>query len=338
MLDIFRSDAFSIVSLTEAINKIKFVPGYLGGSGLFTPDSISTTTVGIEEQGGILKLVAPSPRGAPGNTLDKALRKMRYLSVPHFEINDAVMAEEVQGVRAFGSETGTEAVMTKVGQRMQVAGQSLEVTKEFSRIGAVKGVITYADSSTLSLFTEFEVSQVTEIDFDLDNASPAAGALRKKCASVVRTMGAQLDGVPFSGLESLCGDAFFDDLIAHVEVRATYLQQAEASELRQGYLSGGQVWGMFQFGGIRWINYRGSVGATTFVDTDKCHIYPIGVPGLFKEVHAPADYIETVNTMGRPYYTKQYQMQNDKGIHLDTQTNVLHYCTRPNALIPGRRT
>ena len=50
----------------------------------------------------VLTLVGPTPRGGPGHTMPKARRSMRMLGVPHFEINDAIMAEEVQGVRPFG--------------------------------------------------------------------------------------------------------------------------------------------------------------------------------------------------------------------------------------------
>lgn len=338
MLDIFKSDAFSVVSLTDAVQKLKFVPGRLTEMGLFTETSIATTTVSIEEADGVLKLVAPTPRGGPGVTMDKAKRAMRSIAVPHFEINDAVMAEEVQGIRAFGSETELDQVSAKVISRLGEARQSLKSTLEYARVGAVIGVVTYADSTTLDLFSTFGVSQDAEIDFDLDNATPAAGVLRKKCAGVLRQVATNLDGVPVSGLRAICGDAFFDDLIAHTEVRATYLNQVQAAELRGGYVNAGMSYGSFEFGGIVWENYRGSVGGTTFVNTDKCHIYPVGVPGLFRTVYAPADYVETVNTLGRDMYVKQYEMPNGKGIHLDTQMNALNYCTRPKSLIKGKRT
>jgi len=339
MLDVFKGDAFSITSLTDAINKLKFVPGRLSASGLFINSAISTTTVSIEEKDGVLKLVAPSPRGAPGETMDKAKRTMRSLVVPHFEINDAVYAEEVQNVRPFGDESGLETVQMKIMERMAEAGASLMMTLEHARVGAVIGVITYADASTLNLFTEFGVSQEGEIDFDLDNATPAAGALRKKCAGVYRQVAGILDGVPFSGLRAFCGDNFFDDLLAHTEVRATYDGWSEAKILREGYIeANGQSYGAFEFGGIVWENYRGSYGGTPFVNADKCHIFPEGVPGLFRTVFAPADYVETVNTLGRPMYSKQYEMKNGKGVNLDTQMNALNYCTRPKSLIKGKRT
>jgi hypothetical protein len=340
MLDIFKDDAFSVVALTDAINKLKFVPGRIGQMGLFMESGVATTSVAIEEKDGLLTLVAPTPRGGTGTTLDKKKRAVRSLMVPHFEIPDAVMAEEVQGVRAFGSENVVETIQGKLAERGMQHSQSLEATHEYARIGAVKGLITYADGSTLDLFNFFDVSQLTEVDFDLDNASPASGALRKKCTTVVRSIGTELDGVPFSGVHSLCGDAFFDDLIAHPEVVASYQGTDMASVLRAGVIlpQGNKVWSAFEFGGIIWENYRGAVGGTSFVDTDKAHIFPTGAPGLFRTYFAPADYIETVNTMGKRLYQKQYDMPNGKGIHLDSQMNALDICTRPRTLVKAKRT
>lgn len=333
MLDVFNSDGFSVVSLTDAINNIKFVPGRIGAMGLFQETSISETYIAIEQQDGVLELVPPTPRGGPGVTLGDNRRTLRNLAIPHFEINDSVMAAAIQSVRAWGSETETETVQGKLAEKFAVHSQSLEATQEYARIGAIKGVVTYADASSLDLFSTFGVTQETEVDFDLDNATPASGALRKKCAGVVRTIAVNLGGVPYSGIGAMVGDAFFDDLIAHPEVRETYLGWVAAQELRNGY-----AYGAFPFGGILWENYRGAVGSTSFIDTNKAHIFPIGVPALFRTYMAPADYVETANTMGQRLYAKQYEMLNGKGVHLDTQMNALNICTRPKTLIQGKRT
>lgn len=340
MLDIFHDDAFGIVELTDAINKLKFVPGYLGQAGLFNSSSVMTTSVAIEEKNGVLSLVSPTPRGAPGSTLDKGKRTLRTIAVPHFEINDAIMAEEVQGVRAFGTENALEAVMDKVTERLGDHSQSFSATEEYARVGAFKGIVTYADGSTLDLFSTFGVTQESEIDFDLDNANPASGALRKKCATVVRTIANNLDGVPFEGVLAICSDEFFDDLLAHPEVVNSYKNTDMAQVLRSGYVltNGQKIYGAFEFGGIVFTNYRGSVGGTSFVATDKAHLAPMGVPNFFRTYYAPADYVETVNTMGRRLYVKQYDMPNGKGVNLDTQMNALQICTRPKALIKAKRT
>ena len=59
---------------------------------------------------------------------------------------------------------------------------------------------------------------------------------------------------------------------------------------------------------------------------------PKGVPELFITRFAPADYEETVNTEGLPFYAKQYSSQNGKGRHLEVQMNAISICTRPKAL------
>lgn len=337
MLDIFRGDAFGVVPLTDTINRPLFQPGRVGAMGLFLETSVSTIDIAIEERDGVLIIVPPTPRGGPGTTLPKPRRGIRVLRAPHFEINDAIMAEEVQGVRAWGTEDQVEMVMDKVSERLQIHRGSMEVTMEYSRVGAVVGVVTYADGTTLDLFDEFGVTQDAEIDFNLD--SPATtGQLRKLCAQILRQLSVTLGGVPFSGIYALCGDAFFDDLIANAEVRATYLNNPFAPQLREQYIRNGQSYGSVEFGGITFENYRGYVGGVGFINTDKCHLFPVGVPNLFRTYLAPADYVETVNRPGQRMYAKQYIMPNDKGIHMDVQMNPLNICTRPKALLRGRRT
>lgn len=339
MLDIFNNDAFSVTRLTDAINELKFKPGRIGELGLFDETPVDTTTIAVEKKGDILVLVSPTPRGAPGQTADKARGDLRPFIIPHFEINDAIYADEVQNVRAFGSETALETVVAKVAGRNQMHVNSMGVTQEYARMGAVQGIVTYADGSTLDLFASMSVSQDAEWDFDLDNMSPASGALRKKCAAVVRKIQDNLGGIPFDGVWAFCGDNFFDDLIAHPEVRETFKNWPEAQILRDGYVGTKRgSYSMFEFGGIVFENYRGAVGSTSFINTDKCHLFPTGVPQLFRTAYAPADYEETVNTMGKRLYSKQYPMDNGKGRNLDVQMNNLEFCQRPKVLQKGKRT
>jgi hypothetical protein len=175
--------------------------------------------------------------------------------------------------------------------------------------------------------------------FDLANATPANGALRKACAAVIRQVSNNLGGMPFTGLHALCGDAFFDALLANAEVRNTFLNKPGAAELRKAYVING---GQLRFVRIRRHRLgelpRHVGGTSGFINTDKCHIFPLGVPNLFRTYFAPADYIETVNTIGQRMYMKQYLMDNDKGVNLDSQMNALSLCTRPKALIKGKRT
>ena len=122
--------------------------------------------------------------------------------------------------------------------------------------------------------------------------------------------------------------------------RARAKNPAAARSVFAGYVDDGSsgVFGTFSFGDILWENYRGAVGSTSYVNTDKCHLFPTNAPGLFRTVYGPADYIETVNTLGKRLYMKPIVMPNDKGVSLEVQSNALQYCTRPKVLIQGKRT
>lgn len=340
MLDIFKNDAFGVVQLTDAINKIPFVPGRAGQVIDWEETGVNTTTVAIEERKGQLTLINPTPRGGPGVTLPKEKRTLRNLTIPHYQVDDAVYAEEIQNVRAFGTESQLEVLQAKVNQRlMDHVRHTLDPTLEYQRIGAIKGVILNQDGSTLyDLYTEFGVQKLTDVVFSMSRTN-STGVIRETCTQIVRKIAHQLGGLPFTTVIGFAGDSFWDNLIAAKETRETFLGQAEAAQLR-----GSSAFMQFNYGGILFENYRGGIGdpeadpdgeITSFVASDQCLFFPIGVPGLWRTVYAPADYNETVNTTGLPRYAKQYPMQNDKGIHLESQTNALSYCTRPRVLITG---
>lgn len=335
LLDVFKADGFSAISLTDAVNKMPFIPGRAGIVAGWMESGIQTVSIEIEEISGSLVLLNPSARGGAGQTTAKPKRVIRNLRVPHYEVDDGVQADEVLGVRAFGQaqmmQTLTEIVNARMATHIQL---EVDPTLEYQRVGALKGIILNGDGTTLyNLFTEFGVQQPTEVAFDLTQATPVSGAVRRKCASVVRTIAAALGGLPYTGIYGFCSDDFWDDLIANVEVRSTFLNQAEASQLR-----GGSVYSTLNYGGITFENYRGAVGSTSFMTADKCHFFPVGVPGLFRTVYAPSDYVSEVgNPVGLPRYARQYVAPNGKAIVIEVQTNPLSYCTRPGVLVQGKR-
>ena len=86
------------------------------------------------------------------------------------------------------------------------------------------------------------------------------------------------------------------------------------------------------------MNYRAELNGTKFITTDNCRFVPLGVPDLFQHVMAPANYMETVNTLGKPFYAKMDRTKFDKGVDLEVQSNPLMICNRPGCLIKGTET
>jgi hypothetical protein len=342
ILDIFDGDAFSVTTMSDAMREVKYVPGFISKSGIFQTTSIDTLDIAIEKDAAQNIFIVPaSPRGSPGKTFGKNRRTMRRLAVPHFQVDDAILADEVQSIRAFGTARAVETFQGRIAQRATDIRQSFALTEEYHKLTVVtKGQLLDEDGSVLyDYFDEMGESQSNPVDWDLDAANPAGGVLREKATALSRAMGSSLDGLPFSGIMALCGDDFWDALIKHKEVRETYQGYSAAATLRQATINVDNssaatgAWGMFPLFDINWVNYRG--GLDVGIADDEVKFVPLGVPGLFRSIFAPADYIETVNTMGLEMYVKQYRMPNDKGINVEYQNNVIHYCTRPRVLMRG---
>lgn len=70
--------------------------------------------------------------------------------------------------------------------------------------------------------------------------------------------------------------------------------------------------GGFLFGGAFGEEYRGKVGSQAFIADDEAYLVPEGVADLFITRFAPADYMETANTLGLPKYAKQEGRRLDK--------------------------
>lgn len=322
MLDVFKSDAFSTVSLTDAILKAPHKPGRIGSLGLFRSRGIQNTTAVVEEKDGRLSLIPTSPRGGPASTIGAQKRTARSFVVPHLERESTVMADEVQNVRAFGSENATEAVQALINERLADLRAMHEVTLEHLRVGAIKGQVLDADGVTvlLNLFTEFGVSQQTH-DIDIGVESVRAEAVK-----IQRLIEAELGAEPISGYRAFCGDTFFDTLIEDATVKEA-LKYQESRLLRTDLRAG------FEFGGIVWENYRGKVGAVDFFPAAKAYVVPEGT-GIFATYFAPADFIETVNTIGLPMYAKvAIDDQLNRWAKVHSQSNPLSLCLRPRAVV-----
>ena len=329
MLDVFNGDAFKIDSLTDAIMRLPYVPGRVGELGIFETEGVPTTHVDIEEINGTLRLLPTKRRGEPANRETRDRRTLRTLKTLHIPDEDVVTADDVQNRRAFGSASAFDTVTSLVNTKLGRMKQNHMVTLEWLQLNALKGIVLDSDGSTVlyNLYTEFGITPPT-IDFFLNVTTTI---IRKQCLAVKRMMEDALGAWTYNHVHAFCGKDFFDALIDHPDVRKAYDAAQASDEYRNDPRKA------FVFGEIVWEEYRGKVGNLQFVADDECRFFPVGAPGIFKTYFAPADYIETANTIGLPMYAKQ--APDPSGLNcfvlLHTQQNPLPICTTPGALIRG---
>ncbi len=323
-------EEFSVIALTAALNNQPFVPGQVGATMIFDEEGVSTTTVKIEENNGTLAIIEPSARGGPGNTSDDDDRRLIPFEIDHFEINDAVLADEVQGVRMLGETDQLETVQNRVDSKLAKHARSFDATLEHQRVGAIKGIVLSGKGRVLhNLYDRFGLAVPAPVVMGL--GAQVAGIATKIKNDVVYSIEDDLDET-YDGIHAMCGREFHAKLWDQKEVRETFLADNQGYQLRDGAPD------VFRVGGVTWERYRTGRRATmangnaAFIADNEARVFPTGVPELFITRFAPADLEETVNTIGLPRYANQYPMPNGKGRHLDSQMNAISLCTRPGAL------
>ncbi len=335
-LDIFKQNAFSLISLLQALDKTPYTPQRLGDLNVFTPNPVRTETVAIEGRDGILSLIKTSNRGAPPEQRSNEKRNIRDFRTLRIAKVDRITASELAFIRAFGSESESMQVQAEIARRLTgptglVSG--IELTLENMRLGAIQGIVYDADGSPIiNWFTEFGITAATEINFDLSNAS---SQIRTKCNKVVRAMMRAAKGAwtPATRAYCLCGDDFWDALTSNAEVRSTYLNTMEAPKLRDG-----NVFETFNFGGITFENYRGTDDGTTVgIAADKAKFFPVNAPGAFLEVFSPGETFAHIGQLGQRIYPMIIP-DNERQTYADIEaySYPLHVCTRPEMLQSGR--
>jgi hypothetical protein len=157
--------------------------------------------------------------------------------------------------------------------------------------------------------------------------SNAGTNVRKACLDAKRFSESKLGGVMVTGFRALCGPDWFDAMIDHEKVKAAFANYQEAQDRL-----GGDVRSGFTFGGIEFIEYDVTVSGQRFIPADIAQVFPVA-RGVFRMFNAPANYNETVNTIGQPFYSKAEERKLGKGWDVEAQANPLAMCLFPEALV-----
>jgi len=204
---------------------------------------------------------------------------------------------------------------------------------EYHKINALQGQVKDGDGTTVH-HNYFTISGITENQIDI-NLGVAGTDVKGKCSAILREIAGALGATSFTQPIAFCGDTYFDALANHAEVKAGYERWQSSLFFRTTQIGPeyGPAMNGFDFGGITWVNYRGSIGGTAFFPANEARIAPRGVPGLYINAIAPGTSVDAVNRPGIKIYASQERLPHNEGIELKTQSNVLPIVTRPAAII-----
>lgn len=316
---------FGVRALTTAVNKIPATPTQIRDLGIFEPQYLTTTYVDVEYQEGRVNLVQSKQRGQGGQAVDNKARRIHTFKIPHLPEDDVVRADDVQNLRAFGSDQAA-TVESVVLDKLADGKLNLEFTREHLMLGALQGKILDADGTELyDLYKEFGITRGAH-NWKLGTKTTEVGAEIDKTISGLR---AKQKGALVSGWVALCGLDFLTALKYHDKIKPIYERYQDGAAYREGSLNPIE----FEHNGIKFIQYVGDFGANgAKIESDKAILLPVGRK-LYTEAFAPADMNATVNTRALPYYASREKLDHDKGWSLHMQSNPLPIALRPELVV-----
>ena len=331
VLDIFENDAFSVLSLTRAINLIPNMYGRIGDMGLFRSEGVDTDSVGIERENGVLNIIPMGTRGGPAAKNRTGKRSLIRVGIPHVPLEDVVTAASLRGVRGMSYEGALSTVQSRVNKAMMDMKRKHDITREWYRAGALRGTVMDSDGSTVvDIFTLMGINQKA-VDFVLGTDATNIDA---KITEVKDHIEDNLLGDTMTGVGALCSRAWFSKFVNHKQVKEAYAHQLGVNPNRDDLSDG------FDFKGVNFRVYRGKApdengNSRDFIVSGDVRFFPMGTNDTFVEYNAPGDMIDTVNMPGQPFYAAQEVQKFRKGVDLYTESDPLFFVRRPGVLVRG---
>lgn len=329
-------ERFSTLELTQAINKRDNEYGLLNSLGLFSEVGTQHREVKIESRSQHLHIIPSSPVGTPAPADDDPDgRNVRVLPTTRHAKKYTVLAEELQGVRKFGSDDETEAVDDKVLEKLDLGQREHRQTKEFLRWGALKGDVYDADGATV-LFNTYDVMGETQktVNYALNGAG--VDPIQDANDELLDYLEDEALGEVINGVMLLCSPGFMTSMQKNAAFREAYKYHAEAA--REVNPNRQSLRRPFEFKDVMFWRHRGSCSFKKsdgsivnhkFIADNEAIAVPIGTYETFRSFFGPAEFMETVNTIGEEIYVKPKVMDLDMGVEMHTFSHQLHLVTKP---------
>lgn len=327
--------SFTAIHLTQTVNQIPNVWGYLGELDYAPGEGVDSTIVEINMTSQGVRVLPQVPRGGPASTKGAPGEKSEFLRIPSFPQTHLITPQDVQDwLKKANRQINPVTLEQSLADRLEMMRKDHDYTLEYQRVGSAKGkLLDGAGNEMLDLFDVFDVVQKV-VDFALDDD---ATEVKLKCNEVVAYIRANLEGETMNGVDMLVDKEFFDAFIVHPNVEKYYLGYLEALALAQ-QTNETQYGRVFKFGGIQFREYDASVnlydGSTVpMIGAGLGHAVPTGTQDAWQTYFGPPDDIRFANSGGLEVYMSQEMMKHGKGIELKSESCPLACYRRPKLLV-----
>lgn len=336
---------FGVFSLSEAIIKWPAHFGLLSnfeslfGMPLFGEKGIPETVVRVDTKGKDLFIVPSSPRGSPGTKDTTDARGLKIFPTFRHQLDATLLADEFQNVRAWGTDGQLDTIEERIIEKQFDLQRKQLQTLEYLRWGALRGNVYDADGTTV-LYNTFDMMGETQktIDFNLGGAGDVIQAGTDELLDHMELEGG---GEPIQGVLIVTSPGYHTKLMNNASFNKayTYFANSTFNPLRQNMRQVFEHKGLYYLRHIGRAKFRNANGTTVtnmFIPDGEAIAIPLGTQQVFRTFFAPADRIETVNTVNEwenRLYSWLEVMKGNKGFEVYSQQNPLNLVMKPR-LVP----
>lgn len=322
---------FEVTDYTQELNVIPNTWGLIGELGIFSEQGIAQNSLTFESKGGTIALVGDKVRGTRANVGKDEVAKIHAYATTHHPYDDALFAHELQGRRAYGTTDQPDTEARAIADKLARIRMAHAMTLERARAWTIVNGTQYAPNGTVSanFYTDFGVTRKS-VDCVLGTATTEVNEkIQEGVASIQDNL---LSGEVATGFAVLCGTTFFNKLTRQANIKEAYKFYASTQEgQRNGYRSG--RYQIFDHAGVRFIEYRGSLGGQALIPDGEAYMIPTGTMDTFKTYFSPASKFDLVNTIGEQAYVWTYKDQKGSKIEVESESNFLNLLRRPQAVV-----
>lgn len=329
---------YEINDFTDQLVNIPNSWGLLQQLGIFSTDSVTSKVLQFDETANTLSLIKDQQRGQRKQVNREDYSKLHTVGVPHFPLDDVIRPQDIVDKRKAGGDDVLALTDVRVDKYGRIR-RNWAATSEYARMQAIMGNVYNPNGTNdvQSWYTEMGVTQEV-VGFDLSTAT--TDILAKGEEALAFSQDNILSGEMVSSFIAICSPEFFSKLIAHPAVKDAYANyRSEQEPLRTRLNSGlGAQYREFSFGGIRYIEYRGSFADDTgaeqrLVPVDEAYLLPMGTSDTFVTYYAPSDRFEYINTAGQEQYLFEFPDTKGYLIEIESESNFLNMVRRPKAVV-----
>lgn len=323
-----QSNEFKILDFSKHIELVPRVHTLINDMGMFTDVFGSTTVAQAERVNEKTGLINAAQRGGDRNYVDSEDAETQNFNIPFFPLDRQVTAADIQNFRAYGEGNAPKTLEMEVARVMARIKRFHAQLKERAMIEAIKGS-SWAPGDTNAQYNYFTVwglsQQTAPVNFTTTTIDPRDIMEDVARAHIIDTAA---DNAGEYRIIALCSRKWFAALIAHPLVENAYQFYDSTQEPLRRRLGGDAINRMFESKGVLYVE-----DISGYIAVGDAYIMPMGIEGMFKNHHAPADTAQTANETAQELYLWYKESEFLRMQKLESETSFISINSRPELVV-----